>query len=167
LKRIPWEGAGELRARASAVLEEHDLSRVRTPLELTERIAQITGKPIVIEKLDDAALVRTTAMWVEYEEYSKVVLRSGDRTYYQLRGLHHEFGHMLFGHPGCEGLLLDEGIQRIAGVGMVRGRVLIAENDLSPLSSNNVHEAEAEALGALLTRLLLRPTYLDDERVFG
>ncbi|EQM74756.1 hypothetical protein [Microbacterium maritypicum] len=167
MKSTPWEDAASMRARALELFSEYDLARVRTPHELTTRIAEITGKPIRIEKLDDPALVHTTALWIEYEELSKVVLRATDRVYYQVRGLHHEFGHMLWGHPGCEGLSMDDGIRRLAGAGQVRGRVLMTPNSLSPLAGDALHEGEAEAMGEIITRSLLRPEYFNDERIFG
>lgn len=58
MKSTPWEDAASMRARALELFSQYDLARVRTPHELTTRIAEITGKPIKIEKLNDPALVR-------------------------------------------------------------------------------------------------------------
>lgn len=167
MKSTPWDAAAGMRERALQLFAEYDLASVRTPRELTQRVAEISGKPIHIEKLEDPALVHTTALWIEYEDRSKIVLRAKDRTYYQVRGLHHEFGHMLWRHPGCEGLSLDDGIRGLAGAGQVRGRVLLGPNALSPLAGDANHEGEAEAMGEIITRSLLRPEYLNDERIFG
>lgn len=164
---VPWEASERLRIRAREAFDRHRLSEVHSPDELTARIVDITGKSLVIQKLDDPALKHTTALWIEYRDFSKVLLRAGDRLYYQLRGLHHEFGHMIFAHPGCEGIAIGEGLRKLAGDGIVRGRVLMTANAMSPLSCDDEHEAEAEAMGELLTRSLLRPSYLASERVFG
>lgn len=46
----------------------------------------------------------TTALWIEFKERSLILLRRHDPAYYRARGLFHEFGHIVFGHPACTAL---------------------------------------------------------------
>ncbi|MFC3399322.1 hypothetical protein ACFOEP_12975 [Microbacterium amylolyticum] len=118
-------------------------------------------------KIDDPAIIHTTALWVEYDDRSKVILRASDRPYYQVRGLHHEFAHILFQHPACTGLSADPALAKYTIGGRVRGRVLLSADEVSSAHGDWRHEAEAEYLGSLITRTLLRPIYHDDERLFA
>ncbi|HEU5223023.1 MAG TPA: hypothetical protein VFU07_05005 [Candidatus Lumbricidophila sp.] len=167
MKQIPWESNIGARERAERLFNELDLGSVKSAFELTQRVAEVVGKPVRIEKHDNLVLSATTALTVDFPDYAAVLLRAGDKFYYQLRALHHEFGHLLFGHPGCPGELIDSELRGMFAGGRVYGRMLLTEHESSPLLSEHEHEAEAEAMADLLTRALLRPEYLNDERVFG
>lgn len=163
----PWAEAPDVLNRARKLFERLDLGSVRSTQAMLDRVIAVSGKPLEVTQIDDPALAKTTALWVEYDDRSKILLRASDRPYYQVRGLHHEFGHMLFGHPGCTGLASDPELTKYtAGGGKVRGRVLISPQDVSTPGGDQ-SEAEAEVLGAMITRALLRPIYADDERLFG
>jgi len=163
----PWVEDPEIVRRAHELFDRYDLSSARSPEAMMDRVIAIGGKPISVQKIDDPAITHTTALWVEYEDRSKIILRANDRPYYQVRGLHHEFAHILFQHPACTGLAAEPSLIRYTEGGVVRGRVLISDDDVSSAHGNRQQEGEAEYLGALITRTLLRPIYFDDERIFG
>lgn len=168
MSTVPWCENPSAIARATELFERYDLGAVRSPEAMLDRVIAIGGKPITIEKTDNPAVTRTTALWLEFPECSKILLRAGDRPYYQVRGLYHEFGHILFGHPGCSGLASDPALTRYAEGGIVRGRVLLPDDSASLVENDDTQrESEAEHLAALITRTLLHPIYLHDERVFG
>lgn len=162
-----WAENPDIARRAHEIFEQYDLASARSPEALLDKVIAIGGKPIAVEKIDDPAVTRTTALWVEYDDRSKILLRAGDRPYYQVRGLHHEFAHILFGHPACTGLTADPALARYAEGGVLRGRVLVSHDDFSAAHGDAQHEGEAEFLGSLITRTLLRPIYVNDERAFG
>lgn len=165
---VPWRDDPSAIARASALFEHYKLGSVRSPEAMLDRVIAIGGKPIIVEKTDNPAVTRTTALWLEFKDHSKILLRAGDRPYYQVRGLYHEFGHILFGHPGCSGLAADPSLTKYAAGGSVRGRVLLPDDHVSTQENDEAQrESEAEYLASLITRTLLRPIYLNDERVFG
>lgn len=166
--RRPWRTDPGIVARAQERLDHYDLSGVRGIPELTSKVSAATGKTITVEEVDDPVLVTTTALWIEFKDRSLILLRRHDPAYYRARGLFHEFGHIVFGHPACTALMNDPRMSRYAeGGGEVRGRVLISEANLPALYRNDVHESEAEAVAALIGRRLLRPRYEGDEEVFG
>lgn len=165
---VPWRDSPAAITRANELFERYDLGSVRSPEAMLDRVIAIGGKPITIEKTDDPAVTRTTALWLEFPEYSKILLRSGDRPYYQVRGLYHEFGHIIFGHPGCAGLASDTAQARYAGGSIVRARALLPDDyDPDTEIADAQTESEAEHLASLITRTLLRPIYRLEERVFG
>lgn len=164
----PWRTDAEIVARAQERLDRYNLSDVRGIPELTRKVSASTGKAITVEEVDDPVLVTTTALWIEFKDRSLILLRRHDPAYYRARGLFHEFGHIVFGHPACTALTNDPQMARYAaGGGEVRGRVLISEANLPALYRNDMHESEAEAVAALIGRRLLRPRYEGDEEVFG
>lgn len=164
-KPTPWLYDDEVARRANEIYTNYRLAEATTPELMLDRVIQAGGKSITIHHSDNPALERTTALWIEYTDHSKILLRAGDRPYYQTRALHHEFAHILFQHPVCTGSGIDE-FSPPSG-GKVHGRVLITPDSISPSNGLHRYEGEAEYLAGLITRTLLRPSYLDDERLFG
>lgn len=164
----PWEINDRIRARVSEVFEQYDLSSITTPAELMQRVQDIHGKPVIVDITSDRDISSTTALWWDLEDEAHVLLRDWDEPYYQVRGLHHEFAHMIFNHPGCTALPNQEAVSRAVPEGaVVRGRTPLGPSIAALLSGDRQIEGEAEYLSSLLARQLLRPSYTASDRVFG
>ena len=162
-----WENRDEIAARSTAIFAANDLGVPRNMDELVGRVSEVSGKPVMIERLGDERWEKLTALWLNYPDTDVVLVRSTDSVLYQTHCILHELAHILYGHPGCSDLASTEAVQSLVGGGCtVRGRVLEPGN-VRVVSRHGTIEGEAESLARLLGRSLLRPRYLADEQAFG
>ncbi|MDO4144115.1 hypothetical protein [Clavibacter michiganensis] len=162
-----WDTAGEIGKRSAAVFTVHKLDVPRTVDDLVQVVSQISGKPVLIERLGDERWERLTALWLSYPEQDVVLVRSTDSPLYQTHCVLHELAHIVYAHPGCADFATPEDVSAFVRDGCtVRGRRL--EPDTARVTTrHDTFEGEAESLARLLGRSLLRPRYLADEQAFG
>ncbi|MFC3297863.1 hypothetical protein [Clavibacter michiganensis] len=162
-----WDTTGEIGKRSAAVFAAHKLDVPRTVDDLVQVVSQISGKPVIIERLGDERWERLTALWLAYPDQDVVLVRSTDSPLYQTHCVLHELAHIVYEHPGCADFATPGDVSTFVREGCtVRGRRL--EPDTARVTTrHDTFEGEAESLARLLGRSLLRPRYLADEQAFG
>jgi hypothetical protein len=162
-----WASRPDIVARSESVFQSTNLAGVENLDGLVRRVAEIHGKPIEVHVTDDARLQSTTALWVDYPKMARIIVREIDSPLYRARGILHEAAHILFQHPGCNTARDHESVSEyVEEGGTVRGRML-ATPHTTVLTADKTIEGEAEYLAHLLSRSLLQPAYISDERTFG
>lgn len=86
-----------------SVVASLNLSENVTFDELLAVVAEIHGKPIELQEIDNAVIPTVTGLWIEKDTKSVILLPSGDNKLHRIHAACHEFGHMLLGHKGCGG----------------------------------------------------------------
>ncbi|TIH33798.1 hypothetical protein [Subtercola vilae] len=150
--------------RAEQAFVKHGLSRIRTAEDLQQLVTEISGKPVELKLISDTNMKTTTALWIEDQRRHRIILRKQDRPLYRARGLHHEYAHIILGHPTCIGHVADPLIRRERTFG---DQTMSAAINADEAGDAAQWEGEAEYLAGLIARTLLHPIYLDDERLFG
>ncbi|PPF32453.1 hypothetical protein C5D04_10385 [Rathayibacter sp. AY1D2] len=166
-----WFEHAEVEARTAHAFEQHRFEDDQTLDALLEHVADLHGKPIHVDAIDDTDWETLTALWVDFPHEAQILYRSTDTRLYQMHCILHELAHIVLRHPGCNVLGDDSSLASYRGTnGLVRGRLLETggSEDLENADGDRrILEGEAEHLAHLLSRSLLRPRFREDEEVFG
>lgn len=120
--------------------------------DIASRVAQIYGKRLIFEGLEEEGWGSLTALWVDQADQGLIFYRERDPQVYRAHCIFHEFGHILLGHYWCSagqqmGMNLWSGDQAHA-------RTLEILGDAA--RTNEVEQA-AEDIAFLLGRILHKP----------
>lgn len=166
-----WFEHADVEARTAHAFEQNRFQDDRTLDALVEHVADLHGKPIHVDAIDDTDWETLTALWVDFPHEAQILYRSTDTRLYQMHCILHELAHIVLRHPGCNVLGDDSSLASYRGTnGLVRGRLLETggSKDLENADGDRrILEGEAEHLAHLLSRSLLRPRFREDEEVFG
>ncbi|MCH6472458.1 hypothetical protein [Sinomonas terrae] len=143
----------ELRPESPAeIVAALDLGSGSSLQEIAERVAQIYGKPLIFEGLEEKGWGSLTALWVDQPDQGLIFYRKRDPHVYRAHCIFHEFGHILLGHYWC-----NAGQQtgmNLWGRDRVYARTLEV---LGNAARTNKVEQAAEDIAFLLGRILHRP----------
>lgn len=117
--------------------------------EIASRVAQIYGKRLVFEGLEEKGWGSLTALWVDQPDQGLIFYRQRDPQVYRAHCIFHEFGHILLGHYWC-----SAGQQmgmNLWGDGRVYARTLEV---LGNAARTNEVEQAAEDIAFLFGRIL-------------
>ncbi|NQX18260.1 hypothetical protein [Rathayibacter sp. VKM Ac-2857] len=166
-----WFEHADVEARTALAFEQHRFQDDQTLDALVEHVADLHGKPIHVDAIDDTDWETLTALWVDFPHEAQILYRSTDTRLYQMHCILHELAHIVLRHPGCNVLGDDSSLASYRGTdGLVRGRLLetgSSEGIENADGDRRILEGEAEHLAHLLSRSLLRPRFREDEEVFG
>ncbi len=98
----PIRISSQSRIRAEDALSKIRLSPGMTANDVVETVAEVIGKPIVLESTVDERFKTTTGSFAITLEFVFIVFRGIDPHSYQMHSLFHELGHLLCGHTNCE-----------------------------------------------------------------
>lgn len=118
--------------------------------EITERVAAVHGKPVLLQPVPDEEIDGTTGLWVETETESIVFYRENDPLLYQLHSICHEFGHIIANHTGCDALQF---VDRSTVESVSLGEQIIAARARGEL--DNPEEILAETVAYALPKLMM------------
>lgn len=90
------------RSRAEEALKKIELVPGMTANEVVDAVAELIGKPIVLESTVDERFKTTTGSFAITLDFVFIVFRGIDPRSYQMHSLFHELGHLLSGHSYCE-----------------------------------------------------------------
>jgi hypothetical protein len=132
--------------------------------ELSDRVARLHGKPILIEPRADAMYGALKGLWVQEPDQSRILISSTDSRLYQVHCILHEYGHIIRDHPTCGAF--PTSLLALGTPQKVRARQ--ARPDWSTAvpgeSAADVRiESEAEYIAYRLAADLFRPRGYDDE----
>ena len=98
----PIKVSSQSRSRAEESLKKIQLTPGMTANEVVEAVAELIGKPIVLESTVDERFKTTTGSFAITLDFVFIVFRGIDPRSYQMHSLFHELGHLLSGHSYCE-----------------------------------------------------------------
>lgn len=143
----------ELRPGSPAeIVAALDLGSGSNLQEIAGRVAQVYGKRLIFEGLEEDGWGSLTALWVDQPDQGMIFYRQRDPQVYRVHCIFHEFGHILLGHYWCSagermGMNLWNGDR-------VHARTLEV---LGNAARTNEVERAAEDIAFLLGRILHKP----------
>ncbi|MGW9159314.1 ImmA/IrrE family metallo-endopeptidase [Microbacterium sp. NPDC055665] len=129
---------------------------------MVEIASAAAGRPVRAVQREETYDNYGSAFTYNFPDRSVIVVRESDHSFYQLWGLFHEVGHLIFGHR-CSAL---SALYRSPNAEDDDWRQFVRRNRHAHFGKG-FQELEAEALALLVGRHLLKSRWRRDEVVFG
>lgn len=142
----------------------------KPPQTLDHLVSQVEkqyGKPIHIEAIGDERWEALTGIWLDHNNFGRILVRATDPPLYRVHCILHELAHILLEHRGCQTLAREIGFltnnnDPSHSFSSARAR-LMSSGQLNSAEE----EAAAEEIAYALARTLIKPRNQMDESAFG
>jgi hypothetical protein len=147
-------GKSQIRASCEDLLDGLDLPHRFTTRQLVDAVAELRGKPIVLQPLDSCGLADVPCgIRIETPTQDTLYIEKGASSVHQMHIVAHEIGHIMFDHPGS----LSLGDDAVSAVGFNPTLVL-------RMSGRSAYRSTDEVEAELLATLIRQRAYRDHIR---
>ncbi len=96
--------SGHLHPTPHTAIEQLQLPNEVSFEHLLEAVEDAHGKPIKLRLVPSSTIPGLSGLWLETEAKSHILVPESHPRLLRMHVICHEFGHILLGHQGCEGL---------------------------------------------------------------